>query len=230
MADLNWDNPRLRKEMLEVLDYFIELGIDGFRLDAFIYLSIDKSFSNHPDEKGPGTEVVEYGEKLEGYLNEIKSNLEQYDKDICLIGEATSADADITRRYTEPEKNKVDKIITLTYFPENTEKIDDRLPKDKQWTPLDLKAFKKIKETFQEKVSERGGPILNWNNHDEPRHQHKYGSSDNYRDNSQTMTAALLYLQKGIPIIYYGEEIGMKNDEYDHPEQTGDSEIMTFYK
>lgn len=230
MADLNWDNPRLRKEMMDILDYLVELGIDGFRLDAFIYLSVDKNFPNHPDEKGPGTVVVEYGEKLEDYLSEIKENLEQYEKDIFLIGEATSADAEITRWYTEADKNRVDKIITLTYFPENTEMVDDRLPKDNQWAPLDLKAFKKVQKAFQEKVPERGGPILYWNNHDEPRHQHKYGDTDNYRDNSHTMTAALLYLQKGIPIIYYGEEIGMKNFEYERPEQTEDSEIMAFYK
>ncbi|MBM6615706.1 alpha-glucosidase [Desemzia sp. RIT804] len=229
MADLNWDNPRLRKEMLDILGYLIELGIDGFRLDAFIYMSVDKSFPNHPDKKGPGTEVVEYGEKLEEYLNEIKAKIEQYEKDIFLIGEATSANAELTRWYTDPTADRIDKIITLHHFPEKTALLDDRLMKSKQAAPLDLKAFKDIQNEFQQAVPENGGPILYWNNHDEPRHQDKYGNTTNFRDNSQTMMATLLYLQKGIPIIYYGEEIGMTNFEFEEPDKIKESETMIFY-
>lgn len=231
MADLNWDNPHLREEMLDVLNYWLEQGIDGFRLDAFIYLSVDKNFPDHPDKKGSGTEMVEYGEKLESYLNEIKTAIKRQSKDIFLIGEATSADAEITRYYTEPGTDRVDKIITLEYFPEKMNEIDDQLMKSKQWAPLDLKAFKQIQNEFQQAVPENGGPILYWNNHDEPRHQHKYGSPrEEYRDNSQTMMATLLYLQKGIPIIYYGEEIGINNFEFDTPESMDDSEAMSFYE
>lgn len=230
MADLNWDNPQLRKEMLGVLDYWIEQGIDGFRLDAFIYLSVDKTFPNHPDEKGPGTEMVEYGKKLDSYLHEINSAVKQHEKEIFLIGEATSADAETTRQYTDPDKDRVDKIITLSHFPEKTDQLDDRLNQEMQWAPLDFNAFKQIQKEFQETVPEKGGPILFWNNHDEPRHQHKYGNTTDYRDNSQMMTAALLYLQKGIPIIYYGEEIGMKNFVYNNVEEMDDAEANEFYK
>lgn len=230
MADLNWDNPQLRKEMLGVLDYWIEQGIDGFRLDAFIYLSVDKSFPDHPDEKGPGTEMVEYGKKLDSYLHEINSAVKQHEKEILLMEEATSADAEITRQYTDPDKDRVDKIITLMHFPEKTDQLDDRLNKEMQWALLDLRAFKQNQKEFQEAVSEKGGPILFWNNHDEPRHQHKYGNTTVYRNNSQMMTAALLYLQKGIPIIYYGEEIGMKNFIYDDAKEMDDEKASEFYK
>lgn len=230
MADLNWDNPDLRKEMLDTLDYLIAKGIDGFRFDAFIYMSVDKNLPDHPDEEGPGTEMVEYGDRLFDYLNEIKKRIKARNEDILIIGEATSATAEITKKYTLPEADRVDKIITLTHFPEDTSQVEDRLPKELQWAPLDLKKFKQIQKEFQEKVPYTGGPILYWNNHDEPRHQHKYGNTKQYRDNSQTMTAALLYLQKGIPIIYYGEEIGMQNFEYTNPEQMGDQEAVSFYE
>lgn len=230
MADLNWDNPNLREEMLNILDYLIGKGIDGFRCDAFIYMSVDKSFPDHPDKEGPGTEMVEYGERLIEYLNEIKTRIKARNEDILVIGEATSATADITKKYTKPETDRVDKIITLTHFPEDTSQIEDKLPKELQWAPLDLKEFKQIQNEFQEKTPYTGGPILYWNNHDEPRHQHKYGNTKEYRDNSQMMTAALLYLQKGIPIIYYGEEIGMLNFEYTDPEQMNDQEALSFYK
>lgn len=230
MADLNWDNPDLREEMLNILDFLIAKGIDGFRFDAFIYMSVDKTFPDHPDKEGPGTEMVEYGERLIKYLNEIQTRIKARSEDILVIGEATSATADITKKYTKPETDRVDKIITLTHFPEDTSQIENRLPKELQWAPLDLNKFKQIQKEFQEKVPYTGGPILYWNNHDEPRHQHKYGNTKEYRDNSQTMTAALLYLQKGIPIIYYGEEIGMLNFEYTDPEQMDDQEAVSFYK
>src|SRR5690625_61018 len=86
------------------------------------------------------------------------------------------------------------------------------------------------KKKFQEGQKENGGPLLYWSNHDIPRAQHKYGDMEKYRDNTVKMMATMLYLQKGIPIIYYGEEIGMKNVAFDDPSNIEDAGTMDFYQ
>ncbi|WP_411843118.1 alpha-glucosidase [Salinicoccus sp. HZC-1] len=231
MPDLNWDHPPLRKEMAEVLNYWIEKGIDGFRLDAFIYIDINKDFPEHPEEKGPGQDLNRNGERIKDYLNEMNRSIKYQEKEVFLVGEATSADADLTQWYTDPENNMVDKIITMQYFPEKKDKMDDSVPKGKQHAPLDLKAFKEVQKEFQEKEGQNGGPILFWSNHDLPRSLHKYGNVDiRHRENTAKMMAALLYLQKGIPIIYNGEEIGMKNIAFDDPGNIPSSGVMDFYQ
>lgn len=231
MPDLNWDYPPLREEMAEVLNYWIEKGIDGFRLDAFIYIDINKDFPEHPEEMGPGQDLNRNGEKIQDYLNEMNRSIKSQEKEIFLLGEATSADADLTQWYTDPENNMVEKIITMKYFPEKKDKMDDSVSKGKQHAPLDLKAFKKVQKEFQEKEGENGGPILFWTNHDLPRSLHKYGNVDaRHRENTVKMMAALLYLQKGIPIIYNGEEIGMKNIVFDDPGNIPSSGVMRFYQ
>ncbi|MFC3419346.1 alpha-glucosidase [Salinicoccus hispanicus] len=231
MAELNWEHPPLRKEMADVLNYWIERGIDGFRLDAFIYLDIDMDFPEHPEAKGAGQDLNEHGDRIKDYLNEMNDAISRHEKEIFFVGEATSADAELTQWYTDPENNMVDKIITMQYFPENKDKTIEDVPESNQHLPLDLKKFKKVQKEFQEKEGPRGGPILFWSNHDMPRSLHKYGSIDtSHRDNAAKMMATLLYLQKGIPIIYNGEEIGMKNAAFDDPGNIADSGIMDFYQ
>lgn len=144
-----------------------------------------------------------------------------------MLGEATSADADTTKWYTK--NNMVDKIITLQYLTFKDEEKLEELPEDKQHVPLDLKEFKKTQEAFQEMSSDKGGPILFWSNHDLPRSPQKFGDMENYRDSTAKMMATLLYLQPGIPIIYYGEEIGMNNVWFEDPENITDAGVMDFY-
>lgn len=230
MPDVNWDNPKLRDEMAEILNYWIEKGIDGFRLDAFIYIDVDKDFPDHPDEMGVGQDMNEHGEKIQGYLSEMNEAIQHKEKEVFIVGEATSADIDITNWYTEPSRNIVDKIITMHYFQDNEELMDDSVSEAMQHVPLDFKKFKEVQENFQAGQKENGGPILYWSNHDLPRSPHKYGDMENYRDNTAKMMAAMLYLQKGIPIIYYGEEIGMKNVAFDDPGNVEDAGAMEFYE
>lgn len=230
MPDVNWDYSPLRKEMADVLNYWIEKGIDGFRLDAFIYIDIDKDFPDYPDETGEGQDMNEHGENIQEYLSEMNEAIHHQEQEVFIVGEATGADIDITDWYTEPDRNIVDKIITMHYFQDNEELIDESAPESMQHVPLDFKAFKEVQHNFQEGQKENGGPILYWVNHDMPRSPHKYGNMDNHRDNTAKMMATMLYLQKGIPIIYYGEEIGMKNIYFDDPSNIEDAGTMDFYK
>lgn len=230
MPDVNWDHQPLREEMAEVLNYWINKGIDGFRLDAFIYIDIDKEFPEHPEETGLGQDLNAHGEKIQDYLSEMNEAIHHKEDEVFIVGEATSADTELTNWYTEPDKNIVDKIITMHYFQDKEEMMDDSLSEAMQHVPLDFKAFKEVQKSFQEGQKENGGPILYWSNHDMPRSPHKYGNMEEYRNNTAKMMAAMLYLQKGIPIIYYGEEIGMKNIAFDDPSNIEDVGTMDFYK
>ncbi|GAB3068220.1 alpha-glucosidase [Salinicoccus sesuvii] len=231
MPDLNWSHPPLRKEMADVLNYWIEKGIDGFRLDAFIYMDVDQSFPEYPGEQGPGQDMNEHGSNIRDYLNEMSQSISRHEKEVFFVGEATTADAELTKQYTAPDHNLVDKIITLQYFPEKDNEIVDSVPESNQFAPLDLRKFKDVQKEFQEAEGPDGGPVLFWSNHDMPRLPHKYGSTDTaYRDNSAKMMATLLYLQKGIPIIYNGEEIGMKNVAFGDPGNITDAGVMQFYQ
>lgn len=230
MPDLNWDNPEVREKMADILNYWIDKGIDGFRLDAFIYLAVDKDFPDHPDETGEGQDMNENHDKIQAFLSEMNEAIHHKEKNIFIMGEATSADIETTNWYTDPDRNIVDKIITMVYFPEDDETIDESVSDAMQHAPLDLEAFKEVQKTFQEGQEENGGPILFWSNHDLPRSTHKFGDMEDHRDNTAKMMAAMLYLQKGIPILYYGEEIGMKNVAYDDPANVEDGGTMDFYE
>jgi oligo-1,6-glucosidase/alpha-glucosidase len=159
MPDVNWDSPQLRDEMAHILNYWIEKGIDGFRLDAFIYIDVDKDFPDHPDEAGSGQDMNENGEKIQAYLSEMNQAIQHKEKEVFIIGEATSADIEITNWYTEPDRNIVDKIITMHYFQDNEELADEAAPESMQHVPLDFDAFKEVQKSFQEGQNENGGPI-----------------------------------------------------------------------
>ncbi|WP_338074615.1 alpha-glucosidase [Carnobacterium inhibens] len=219
MPDLNWSNLAVRKAMLSVAKYWIDNGIDGFRFDAFIYidkpedLPDDKSVSS--DEFGSGQKVTEYGTNLKIYLQELISELKKHKKDLFIIGEATTADNDTALTYLGAENNLLDAIITFTYFPEVDAEKDARLPAKKLAGRLDKQKFKTIMSDWQKKVADKKGAILYWNSHDSVRGVSRFGDDEAFRDNSSKMLATLMYLQQGIPLIYYGEEIGQKNLVYE---------------
>lgn len=227
MPDLNWDHEPLRKEMAEVINYWTDQGIDGVRLDAFIYIDIDKEFPEHPEDFGSAQEVSSHGKLIKKHLFELNERISKEDNDILMIGEATSADAERIAWYTRD--NMVDKVITLQHFTDKDEDKSDELSQEKQHVSLNLTKFKEMQKSFQETLYEKGGPVLFWNNHDRPRAPQKYGDMETFRDNTAKMMATLLYLQRGIPIIYYGEEIGMNNAWFEDPGNISDSGVREFY-
>lgn len=227
MPDLNWDHEPLRKEMVGILHYLMDKGVDGFRLDAFNYMDVDKGF---PDKEADQEtqDVIEYGGNLKQYINELNQALTDHENEIFLIGEATSADSEKIREYTN--NSILDGVISLQHFTDDESLKIEELPQMNQHVPLDFEKFKRIQKEVQESLKDKCGPILFWNNHDHPRAPQKYGDMDNYRDETAKMMATLLYLQKGIPIIYYGEEVGMNNAWFDDPSNISDNSAYSFYQ
>lgn len=219
MADLNWANPSVRKELLDIGKFWIQNGIDGFRLDAVLYIDKKEGLPDDPDApedgEGSGKLVNEHGPNIRKYLEEFNEELRKHNEDLLVIGEAPTAGADLALDYIGSENDMIDNVISFTYFPEIDDDKDSELPYDIQIGPLDKGKFKNEMNAWQIKMADRGGPILYWNNHDMPRAVSRFGDTEDYRDNSSKLLATLMYLQKGVPIIYYGEEIGMKNSPID---------------
>lgn len=206
MPDLNWENPLVMEEMLEVAKFWLDKGIAGFRLDAFIHMAKD-DFSK---QAIPENEIVvaeefyanlpKVDEYISCFINELKK---QYPQSI-FIGEAASATTDDAIRY----QKYCDSIITFRYFEEEIINQFPTLNHDYQPRRWKKENFKALMNDWQ--LNDRLNPSLYWNNHDMGRLINRFGDLK-YRFPSAKCLATLMYLQRGIPIILYGEELGMLN-------------------
>lgn len=215
MPDLNWENVEVRNAMLDIAKYWVNKGVDGFRLDAFIHMA-KADFS----QQVPGVPVGEVAlaeeyyanlPKVQTYLGEFLGQLRELKADLFFLGEAASATEELAVAYTDLVNQQCETVVSFKYFPEKQVAEDPRLPERLQPVALDVKAFKEGMVSWQSHLSEERYPTLYWNNHDMPRLVSRFGDDQVYRTESSQMLATLMYLQRGIPIILYGEEIGMKN-------------------
>lgn len=234
MPDLNWDNPEVEKAILDVGKFWLDHGVDGFRLDAFIHM--DKADDFYQVEMENGQELVS-AQKINAFLPNIKNyvqnlsmDLRKVKKDIFILGEAASADVDLAFQYTHPENDMCNAVVSFLIFPEDETMKDPRLPFNMQSSRLNKKAFKEVMSAWQDKMDPFGGPVLYWNNHDMPRVVSRFGNVEQFRDNSSKMLATLMYLQKGIPFIFNGEEIGMRNLHYNDRNHFDTPGAVPFYE
>lgn len=236
MPDLNWENPKVRQEILEIACYWAEKGVDGWRLDAFIH--VDKAdFSNQVVgvEQGELSIAEEYYAnlpKVQTYLHEFSSELKARYPEMFIVGEAASATVELAKQYTDPNPEKIacDTVITFRYFPEDQTKKDPRIPFDRQPGTLNWPAFEQVMDEWQKEMGQDRYPTLYWNNHDMPRMVSRFGDDQEYRTQSQTMLACLMYLQKGLPFMLFGEEIGMKNLVIDDLNGYNDPQAKDFFQ
>ncbi len=211
--DLNWENPKVHQEVHDMMNWWIDKGIGGFRLDVIdlIGKEIDKGITGNGPRLHP----------LLKQMNEATFG----NKDLLTVGETWDATPEIAKLYSGEDRQELSMVfqfehITLTW------KDGDK------WQPaaLDLKAFKKVLTKWQIELKNTGWNSLFWNNHDLPRAVSKYGDDGQYRIKSAKMLATVLHCLKGTPYIYQGEEIGMTNANFDRLEQYKDIESLNFYK
>ncbi|TFJ72801.1 alpha-glucosidase [Carnobacterium maltaromaticum] len=215
MPDLNWENPEVHVALLDIAKFWLNEGIDGFRLDAFIHMAKEKGYPALPNPTNEKYVIAEeyYANlpKVQEYLAKFIQALREVKPDVFIVGEAASAEVKQAVEYTDPTKNQCDAVITFRYFPEREELKDSRLPLGMQPGTLDRQQFKQVMAEWQKEMASVGGPTLYWNNHDMPRVVSRFGDDGLYRETSSKMLATLMYLQKGLPFLLNGEEIGMKN-------------------
>ncbi len=231
MPDLNWKNPEVRHAMLEVAEFWLKKGIDGLRLDAFIHISKADLRQNYPNKNGNDKPVIAEPffanlPQVQEWMRPFCKKIKQDYPDALLLGEAASASINLAVDYTNKRNHLMDSVITFRYFTDDESKVDKRYPKQYQPKELDFTAFKQNQVVWQQTLAGVSQPTLYWNNHDMARLATRV---------AKTLTQAkslamLMYLQRGIPIIYYGEELGLKNLHFTSVDQFEDQTVALWIK
>ncbi|ENK1253727.1 alpha-glucosidase [Vibrio vulnificus] len=211
--DLNWENPKVQQEVHKMMNWWIDQGIGGFRLDVIdlIGKEIDKGITGN-------------GPRLHPLLQEM-NRVTFGDKDLLTVGETWGATPEIAKLYSDPERHELSMVFQFEHITLTWQHGDKWNP-----IPLDLKQFKHVLTKWQTELSNQGWNSLFWNNHDLPRVVSKYGDDKRYRVESAKMLATALHFLKGTPYIYQGEEIGMTNVAFESLDQYKDIETLNFYK
>lgn len=233
MPDLNWQNPEVRHAMGDIAEFWLAKGIDGLRLDAFIHVAKADLRQNYPLAAGQQVPVV--AEPFFANLPNVKTWLQPFSQRIkqqfphaFLLGEAASANVNLAVTYTEKANQLMDSVITFRYFTEDESHLDPAISGQFQPKPLDVTAFKQTQVVWQQTLAAVSKPTLYWNNHDMARVATRYVTAGEAHDVQAKSLAMMMYLQRGIPIIYYGEELGMQNLQFSQIDQFNDQAATDF--
>ncbi|MFB1082255.1 alpha,alpha-phosphotrehalase [Jeotgalibacillus sp. JSM ZJ347] len=222
-ADLNWENEKVRREIYDMMNFWAEKGVDGFRLDVINLVSKHQDF---PDETGDGDGRRFYtdGPRVHEYMHEM--NQEVFSKhDLLTVGEMSSTTIDHCIKYSNPEREELSMTFNFHHL-----KVD--YPNGEKWTAADFDflQLKDILSTWQVGMNEGGGwNALFWCNHDQPRVVSRYGNDGKYHNESAKMLATSVHMMQGTPYIYQGEEFGMTNPKFTSIDEYRDVESLNIY-
>ncbi|GGB68115.1 alpha,alpha-phosphotrehalase [Fictibacillus barbaricus] len=225
-ADLNWENEEVRQKVYEMMNYWFEKGVDGFRLDVINLISKDQEFLNDDGSLAPGDGRKFYtdGPRVHEYMQEMnKKVFSKYD--VLTVGEMSSTTIDNCIKYTNPERNELSMTFNFHHL-----KVD--YPNGEKWSvaDFDFLKLKDILSTWQIEMHKGGGwNALFWCNHDQPRIVSRYGNDGQYRVESAKMLATTIHLMQGTPYIYQGEEFGMTNPKFESIDQYRDVESLNMF-
>ena len=222
-ADLNWDNQQVRSELYDIINYWIDFGVDGFRFDVINLISKGE-FKN--SEK-IGKEFYTDGPRVHDYLHEMNRHTFG-DKDMMTVGEMSSTTIDHCIKYTNPERQELSSVFNFHHL-----KVD--YVDGEKWSnaKLDFVKLKEILMEWQLGIYEgKGWNAIFWCNHDQPRVVSRFGddTTEDLRIRSGKMLAIALHMLQGTPYIYQGEEIGMTDPHFTSIEQYRDVESLNAYQ
>lgn len=212
--DLNWENLDVRKDIYKMMNFWLDKGIGGFRMDVIDLIS--KDLDNKVTANGP---------RLHEFIQEMnQETFGQYD--VMTVGETWGATIEIGKQFSDPKRNELSMIFQFEHIG-----LDEESGKSK-WDlkPLDLVELKNVLAKWQVLLGDSGWNSLFWNNHDTPRIVSRWGNDQEYRVESAKMFAILLHLMKGTPFIYQGEEIGMTNHPIKNVSEANDIETINLYQ
>ncbi|WP_413739982.1 alpha,alpha-phosphotrehalase [Sodalis sp. RH14] len=214
--DLNWANPQVRREIVDVLTFWLEKGVGGFRFDVIDLIG-----------KIPEQRIIANGPRLHDYVLELNEDgFGQYD-DILTVGEAWGATPQTGVRWSDPESRQLSMIFQFGHLT-----LDQARVGGEKWDiiPYDLRELKTVLSRWQTELYGRGWNSLFWNNHDLPRAVSRFGDDGRYRVESAKMLATVLHGMAGTPYIYQGEEIGMTNVRFTDIADYRDIETLNMYR
>ncbi|MBY5945536.1 alpha,alpha-phosphotrehalase [Photobacterium rosenbergii] len=220
-ADLNWENPKVREEVKEVISFWADKGVDGFRLDVINLISKQQDFPN--DDIGDGRRFYTDGPRVHEYLQEISEAVFQKYGSVT-VGEMSSTTLEHCQQYSSLDGKELSMVFNFHHL-----KVD--YPNGEKWTkaPFDFHQLKSIFNHWQLGLNGKGWGALFWCNHDQPRVVSRLGDDVNYRVESAKMLGASVHMMQGTPYIFQGEEIGMTNPGYTSIEQYRDVESTNMY-
>lgn len=222
-ADLNWENPQVREEIFDIVKFWREKGVVGFRLDVVNLISKPEVFEN--DYEGDGRRFYTDGPKIHTFLKELykKGGFE----DLVTVGEMSSTSLENCILYSNPEEKELSMVFNFHHL-----KVDYKNGKEKweldeiRWDDL-FGLF----DRWQSEMQEKGGwSAWFFNNHDQPRAISRFTDDINFHYESSTFLGTLTHMMRGTPYIYQGEEIGTSNPRYESIEEYKDVESQNYYK
>ncbi len=228
--DLNWENPEVRQAIYDMMRWWVDRGVDGFRMDVINFISKSKFADGAPP---PGrTRAHSFlftanGPRLDEFLAEMNVAVGLDERNLLTVGEMPWSTIDVARRATDPANHELNMVFTfehvsLDYRPDGSGKFD--------MIPLLLPALKKNLAEWQLALADVGWNSLYWDNHDQPRAVSRFGNdSPEHRENSAKTLATVQHMHKGTPYIYQGEEIGMTNTYFTSIEQYRDIESINYH-
>lgn len=225
--DLNWENPKVRDEVFDMMNWWCEKGIDGFRMDVISMISKDPSFPDGPVEDGLYGSLAPYvcnGPHVHEYLQEMNRRvLSHYD--LLTVGEAAGVTIEEARKYANNEGTELGMVFQF----EHVELVKGPIGKWSDQKPK-LRDFRRVMNKWQYELEGKAWNSLFLDNHDQPRVVSRFANdSEQYRVVSAKMIATCLHMLKGTPYVYQGEELGMTNAYFDKLEDYRDIESINAF-
>lgn len=227
--DLNWENKKVREELYNIIDWWCQKGVDGFRMDVINFISKDQSYTDGPKEEGQlyGDKIpyIANGPRVHEFLQEMnKRVLSNYD--LITVGETTHVTTEDAKQYAGFDTQELNMVFQFEHMT-----LD--FGEHGKWSakPIPFVPLKKILSKWQYELEGHAWNSLYWENHDQPRIVSRLGNdSREYRELSAKMLGTCLLMMKGTPYIYQGQELGMTNIEFRSIEDFRDVEIMNAYR
>jgi oligo-1,6-glucosidase len=230
--DLNWENPQVRQEIYDIMTFWLDHGVDGFRMDVINMISKVPGLPNAP-ALSPGRyqwggQYFLHGPRLLEFLQEMKSKvLSHYD--IFTVGEAPGVTTEHALDITQEEGGSLNMLFQFEHMDLDRPSDCGELGK---WHvhPWELLGMKRVISRWQKDLDGKAWNSFYLSNHDQPRSVSRFGNDQEYRVESAKMLATFVHLLHGTPYVYQGEEIGMTNARFDSIEDYQDIETLNFYR
>ena len=226
--DLNWENEKVRQEVYDMMKFWCEKGIDGFRMDVISMISKDQRFPDGEMNNGLYGDFGPYcvhGPRIHEYLQEMNREvLSKYD--IMTVGETAGVTIEEAQKYAGDDRNELNMVFQF-------EHVESGCGDYGKWTTAkyDFKEFKNIMIKWQEELQGKAWNSLFLGNHDQPRSVSRFGNDNPaYRETSAKMLATCLHMMQGTPYVYQGEELGMTNIYFDKLEDYRDIESINYFE
>jgi len=223
--DLNWENPRVRQEVYDMMRWWLDRGVDGFRMDVINCISKAEGLPDAgSDRYAWGGEFFLNGPRVHEFLQEMhREVLSRYD--VVTVGETPGVTVEDARLYTDPRRNELNMVFQFEHMG-----VDNGPGGKWDVRPWDFRELKRILNKWQLGLQGIGWNSLYLNNHDQPRMVSRFGDDGKCRKESAKMLATMLHTMQGTPYIYQGEEIGMTNVRFGSIDDYRDIETLNMYR